>query len=171
MQKYDAIENGIAQKDVKALREAIGSICYTCRDFSDGEFVAAIDYVENKNGIKIKDDSLVGNPTISSQKSDFTDEDFAKAIFELKKNFCDERISDVMTIGKKLYGKKKVENTPTATRKSEETRERTNRTVNVGTLPNQASHQQKNQTSNAPMIIGLVAVIVIILIIILLVNK
>ena len=31
MQKYDAIENGIAQNDVKALREAIGSICYTNR--------------------------------------------------------------------------------------------------------------------------------------------
>ena len=33
MQKYDAVEKGIANKDIKALREAIGSICYTNRDF------------------------------------------------------------------------------------------------------------------------------------------
>lgn len=105
MQKYDAIENGIAQNDVNALREAIGSICYTNRDFSNGEFFEAIKYVESK-GIQLKDAVLVGNATISSQKSEFTDEDFAKAIFELKRNFCDERIQDVKTIGKKLYGKK-----------------------------------------------------------------
>ena len=54
MQKYDAIENGIAQNDVRALREAIGSICYTNRDFSDGEFFEVISYVESK-GIQLKD--------------------------------------------------------------------------------------------------------------------
>ena len=34
MQRYDVIENGIANQDIKALREALGSICYTSRDFS-----------------------------------------------------------------------------------------------------------------------------------------
>ena len=85
MQKYDAIENGIANDDVKSLREAIGSMCYINRDFSNTEFFEVIKYVESK-GIKLKDKTLIGN-TISSQKSEFSDEDFAKAIFELKRNF------------------------------------------------------------------------------------
>ena len=101
MQRYDVIENGIANQDIKALREALGSICYTSRDFSSGEFDDMVKYVESK-GIRIKDDRLVGEPLISSQKDTFEDGDFAKALFELKKNFCDERIEDVKIIGKKL---------------------------------------------------------------------
>lgn len=96
----------LQKNDVKALREAIGSVIYTSRDFSSGEFDKLVKYVESK-GIQLKDKELKGNPTISSQKTDFTDEDFARAVFELKKNFCDERIEDVKTIGKKLYVKKK----------------------------------------------------------------
>lgn len=159
MQKYDAIENGIAQNDVKALREAIGSICYTNRDFSNGEFFEAIKYVESK-GIQLKDAGLVGNATISSQKSEFTDEDFAKAIFELKRNFCDERIQDVKTIGKKLYGKKDI-----APKSLSEKNDYTMKTGGAGTLPNHQSHQKKN--SKTPMAIGLVAAVVIIIIILL----
>lgn len=162
MQKYDAIENGIAQNDVKALREAIGSICYTNRDFSNGEFFEVIKYVESK-GIQLKDVGLVGNPTISSQKSEFTDEDFAKAIFELKRNFCDERIQDVKTIGKKLYGKKGV-----APKSVSERNDNTMQTSSAGTLPNHQSHQ-KNR-SKTPMEIGLVAIVVIIIIVLLVVK-
>ncbi len=162
MQKYDAIENGIAQNDVKALREAIGSICYTNRDFSNGEFFEAIKYVESK-GIQLKDAGLVGNATISSQKSEFTDEDFAKAIFELKRNFCDERIQDVKTIGKKLYGKKDI-----APKSLSEKNDYTMKTGSAGTLPNHQSHQKKN--SKTPMVIGLVAAVVIIIIILLVVK-
>ena len=163
MQKYDAIENGIAQNDVRALREAIGSICYTNRDFSNGEFFEVIRYVESK-GIQLKDAELVGNPTISSKKSEFTDEDFAKAIFELKRNFCDARIEDVKTIGKKLYGKKEVATSKSVTEKNDYIRQ----TSGAGTFPNHQSHQKNS--SKTPMVIGLVAIIVII-IIILLVTK
>ena len=162
MQKYDAIENGIAQNDVKALREAIGSICYTNRDFSNVEFFEAIKYVESK-GIQLKDASLAGNPTISSQKSEFTDEDFAKAIFELKRNFCDERIQDVKTIGKKLYGKKDA-----AQKSVSEGNDYTMQPSSTGTLPNHQSHQKNS--SKIPMVIGLVAIVVIIIIILLVVK-
>ena len=162
MQKYDAIENGIAQNDVKALREAIGSICYTNRDFSNGEFFEAIKHVESK-GIQLKDAGLVGNPTISSQRSEFTDEDFAKAIFELKRNFCDERIQDVKTIGEKLYGKKDV-----ASKSVSEGNDYTMKRSSVGTFPNHQSHQKNG--SKAQMVIGLVAVVVIIIIILLVVK-
>ena len=103
MNAYETIEKAISNNDIEALREAIGSICYTSRDFSSGEFDEAVRYVESK-GIKLKDNAIIGAPTISSQKREFTDQDFARAIFELKKNFCDERIEDVKTIGKSLYG-------------------------------------------------------------------
>ena len=105
LNKYKSIEKYVAEKDIKHLRECIGSIIYTNWDFSKGEFDAAIKYVESK-GIKIMDDHLVGDPPISSQKKTFTDDDFARAIFELKKNFCEERIKDVKTIGRALSSKK-----------------------------------------------------------------
>ena len=161
MQKYEAIEYGIAKNDVKALREAIGSICYTNRDFSNGEFEEAVKYVESK-GIQLKDKVLKGNPTISNQKSDFTDEDFAKAIYELKKNFCDERINDVKTIGMKLYGKKVSDTKATVSKPVVKKNRVAERSISTGTLPNQQSHQQKNKI---PMVIGLVAIIAIIIII------
>lgn len=163
MQKYDAIEKGIANNDVKALREAVGSICYTCRDFSDGEFDNVIKYIESK-GIKIKDDNLVGNPTISSQKDSFTDEDFAKAVFELKKNFCDERIDDVKKIGRKLYGVLQKN-------KNSQSKNNMKPSNNAGEskYPKVESHQQKSII--IPVAIGMVAVIVIIIIIVILIRK
>ena len=153
MQKYDAIENGIANDDVKSLREAIGSMCYINRDFSNTEFFEVIKYVESK-GIKLKDKTLIGN-TISSQQSEFSGEDFAKAIFELKRNFCDDRIKDVETIGKKLYGKK---TTPIKTAKP---------TSQAGTSPNQESHQR----SQMPVVIGGLVAVIVILILILFISK
>lgn len=104
LKKYQAIEDGIAKGDVKALREAVGSICYVRRDFSSGEFDEAVNYVSAKVP-GFMDSSLVGSPTVSSQKTSFTDDDFARAVFELKKNFCQERIADVKKIGKALYSK------------------------------------------------------------------
>lgn len=172
MQKYSAIEKGIENNDVKALREAIGSICYTNRDFSNGEFDEVVKYVEAK-GIHLKDIKLIGSPAVSSQKSEFTDEDFAKAIFELKRNFCDERIQDVKTIGKKLYSKKVATPQPSiakspAQKAVTERNNSTRQARNVGTLPNARSHQQNN--SKTSLVIGLVAIMVIVLII-LLVSK
>lgn len=139
MQKYDFIEKGILQNDVKALRESIGSICYTCRDFSNGEFDEVVRYVLAK-GIKLMDDTLVGE-LVSTGKETYTDEDFARAIFELKKNFCQERIADVKKIGTTLY-RKKVEPQVQASQTS-------------GTSPNVQSHQAPN---NAKLkVAGLVA--------------
>lgn len=156
MQKYDAIENGIAKNDVKALREAIGSICYTNRNFSNGEFFEVVKYVESK-GIQLKDKELMGNPTISSQKSEFTDEDFARAIFELKRNFCDERIQDVKMIGEKLYGKEIAVVKPIAEQRND-----------AGINPNVKSRQQYSSTFL--MLIGLAAVVVILIFVLLAVK-
>ena len=100
MQEYLAIENGIRDNDIEGLREAIGSICYTCRDFSNGEFDEAVEYVLDK-GVALMDPCLDGE--LVSPKEEYTDEDFALAVFELKRNFCPERIEDVKTVGRALY--------------------------------------------------------------------
>ena len=152
MQRYDVIDNGIANQDIKSLRESLGSICYTSRDFSSGEFDDMVKYVESK-GIRIKDDRLVGEPLISSQKDTFEDGDFAKALFELKKNFCDERIEDVKIIGKKLYG---LEEQP----KKEEP-------VYCGTSPN----RQSRQKNSVLLLAGLAALMIIVLVVLLLLKK
>lgn len=131
MQRYESIENGIAQNDIKRLREAIGSICYTSRNFSSGEFDDAVSYVIQK-GIALKDEKLVGS-LISEGKETYTDEDFTRAVFELKRNFCDERINDVKKIGRSLYKKSepKVIDSSTA-----------NRNKDTGIIPNVQSHRE-----------------------------
>ena len=102
MQTYEAIENGIRERDVEALREAIGGLCYACPDFSDGEFDEVVAYVTTQE-IPLLDPALDGE-LIGTDKESFTDEDFARAVFELKRNFCEERIADVKAIGMALYG-------------------------------------------------------------------
>lgn len=112
MQKYESIEKGIMENDVASLRESVGSICYTCRDFSNGEFDEAVAYVMSK-GIKLLDDALVGT-LVSAGKDSYTDADFARAVFELKRNFCKERIEDVKRIGIALYRKHENNEIPPA---------------------------------------------------------
>ena len=126
MEKYESIERGILQNDIGSLRESIGSICYTCRDFSNGEFDEVVAYVCGK-GIELMDKEVVGE-LISTGKTVYTDEDFARAIFWLKKNFCQERIDDVKKIGKTLYKRTEKIQAPQTT----------------GTDPNAQSHQASN---------------------------
>lgn len=167
MQKYDAVEKGIANNDVKSLREAIGSICYTNRDFSNSEFFEVVRYVES-NGIKLKDDTLVGAEPVSKIKTEFDEDDFTRAVFELKRNFCDERIKDVETIGKKLYGKKDIQKetyTSGSVKKTQERalyREDINRNVGNSEFPNLQSRQPNN---TAKIVIGVVAIAAMIVII------
>ena len=157
MKHYDIIERNIELGDVGAIREAIGSICYTNRDFSSGEFDEVIAYVESR-GIRLKDDKLTGKPPISTQKDVFTDDDYSRAIYELKKNFCDERIEDVKTIGKALYSNNKV--------KEDHTEEKTVKTE--GKDPNAKSHQttQPNKTLIIVLVAGIVLIIIGIVIVI-----
>ena len=106
--KYSAVEKGIKENDIDALREAIGTLPYR-RSFDTGEFYQLVKYVESR-GIKLKDKELKGK-LISDGKDTFTEDDFAKAIFELKRNFCDERIKDVKKIREILRDKKKDKST------------------------------------------------------------
>lgn len=102
MNKFDFLDKRINANDIEDLRNAISNISYTSRDFSSGEFDEAVRYVESK-GIKLKEDCLVGE-LVSNGKSSFSNEDFARAVFELKKNFCQDRIDDLKKIGYSLYG-------------------------------------------------------------------
>ena len=152
MRRYEEIEKGIADNDIERIREAIGNICYTSRDFSSGEFDEVLRYVESK-GIKLKDDTLDGK-LISDGKMAYTDEDFARAVFMLKKNFCNERIADVKKIGKALYKK----TAPVSVKSSQ-----------TGTNPKKAqSHREESNLGQIlPVAIG--AAIILIAIIILLI--
>ena len=153
MQNYETIEQKIADNDVSSLRESIGNICYIDRDFSSGEFDEVLRYVESK-GIKLKDDTLDGE-LISDGKTAYTDEDFARAVFMLKKNFCNERIADVKKIGKALYKK----TAPVSVKSSQ-----------TGTNPKKAqSHREESNLGQIlPVAIG-IAIILIAIIILLIV--
>jgi hypothetical protein len=104
--KYKSITviEGVKSKNLSKIREALGTICYTSRDFRSGAFDAHLKYVLD-SGIDIFEE-YNGEPLISEKKKleDMNDDDFSEAVFELKENFCKERINDVKKIGKYLYG-------------------------------------------------------------------
>lgn len=96
----------IKNNDIKGLRRALGTIIYTDRNFKKGELSDAINYITHNAKIdKLfeKFDSSI--PLISSSKNNFSDDDFADAVYYLQNNFCYERINDVKKIGTKLYSK------------------------------------------------------------------
>ena len=117
MRRYETIDEAILNKDIPTLRESIGNLCYLSRDFSDPEFDEVIEYVISK-GIDLKDSELKGD-LVSVGKDSYTNEDFSKAVYWLKENFCDERIEDVKKIGKALERTKATENAPVREDKSD----------------------------------------------------
>ena len=100
------IKECINNRDLKGLRGALTTIIYRDRNFSTGDFDNSVDYTINKCQIKEvyqpfdKMEPLF-NDSIKSRM--FTEENFGDAIYELKVNFCKERIDDVKIIGKELY--------------------------------------------------------------------
>lgn len=158
MKRYEAIEKGIQRNDVIALREAIGSICYTGQGFDD-ELKEVIAYVESK-GIKLKDKHLVGK-LVSEGKTTFTRDDFTDAVFELKENFCDERVAEVIKIGKSITGKnieKKAE-MPKTNRRAVES-------------PKVKSHQDSNILKKVGILVAVtIAVVVFVAFVVWLVKR
>lgn len=159
MQRYEVIEECIQSRDIEGLRVAIGNLCYTRFGFFN-EFDEAIPYVESK-GIDIKE-AYNGEPLIFKEgKTTYTDDDFAIAVFELKNNFCDERIADVKKIGKALYG----QSAPAA---AEEKPEQATPKKGAGdTDPKSPSHQKINPL----LVAGILAVLVIIVAAIILLSN
>lgn len=148
-----SIETAIADNDIAALREAIGSICYTDRTFANGEFINAINYVVHEKKINIYE-NYNQKRLISKSKSTFSSEDFGDAIFDLKENFCEERVKDVMDIGKALYKTSRVTSNEVKKEQS------SNRTIvqNQGKDPNARSHQ----TNMIPIVVVVLVAVAII---------
>lgn len=57
LSKYDAINQGILNNDIRALREALGNICYADAGFKTNDFADALAEIKEHN-IAIKDPSL-----------------------------------------------------------------------------------------------------------------
>lgn len=95
----------IEERDFPALREYIGTIIYTDRAFLHGEFEAAIRYLTEECYLTEIFEKFNENPPLKSKSGTmhYKVEDFTAAVYELKNNFCRERIEDVKTIGKDLY--------------------------------------------------------------------
>ncbi len=153
MKTYESIEKGIENRDIEGLREALGSICYTNRRSFKEDLLAQIKYVEEK-GIKIKEDILDGK-LVSEGKSIFTEDDFGDAVFELKSNFCDERIADVIKIAEIVYGDKETVVAKDIVKKSENSN------------PNQRSHQEKKLLAVGLILVAVVVALVVIVALIL----
>ena len=102
---YEKIEENINGKDCNGLREALGNLCYTSRDFSSGEFDKELENAEKR--VPEVYQEYDKKQLVSDEKSEYTAEDFSEAVFLLKENFCKERINDVKKIGKALYGNNK----------------------------------------------------------------
>lgn len=119
MSKYDAINAGIKTRDIKALREAMGNICYADPAFQTTDFQDILTEIRRAN-IDILDKELQGEiPRIPLAK--VTQADFTKAIFQLKKNFCEQRIIEVRRIGREITPKQKSQtDTKAATNVSKE---------------------------------------------------
>ena len=161
MSKYSYLDQRIQDGDIAMLQEALGNMVYGCKNFSDGEFDGAVQYVESK-GIKIKDDELKGELVTAGKKS-YTDDDFAIAIVRLKKNFCDERIAEVKKIGKALYPSKpkpqeepEKQSQPKSTRISQPTKQQAG-----DTRPKPARHQNRKWILTAALLVAVIAVVAI----------
>ena len=160
MNRFADLDKRIQEKDIFMLREALGNTIYGCRNFSDGEFDNAVQYVESK-GIKIKDDELKG-ALISTGKQTYTPDDFADAIAELKMNFCDERIADVKKIGKTLYpSKPKPQKEPTKQAQSSSAHTSQIPKSAETTRPKTVRHQHQKWILAAALLVGVIAIIAI----------
>lgn len=105
--KYRVVNEYIKEKNIFGLREALGNICYTNRSFSNGDFDKAFELIKSK-GIDIMEEFDNSEPLILSNKKleELGHDDFTLAVFNMKENFCKERIAEAKKIGKYLYGKK-----------------------------------------------------------------
>lgn len=101
----DKISKCIQDKDIGALREYIGTIIYSDRAFLHGEFEAAVKYLTEDCFLTELFEPFNGDPPLKSKRSNcaFQQSDFTEAVYDLKDNFCRERIEDVKIIGRFLY--------------------------------------------------------------------
>lgn len=104
----ELVEKYIQDGEIENLREAIGTIIYNDRAFKTTRFEDAVKYIMNIPELSQFMEDFNSNPPLKSHSigkdQKITEKDFGDAVFDLKQNFCTERIEDVKKLGKHLYG-------------------------------------------------------------------
>lgn len=100
------VQECIANNDIRGLKGAFVAIIFSDRNFSSSDFDNTLNYIRKETNLKILE-SFDNGELLSKKISsgNITEDDFGEAVYNLKVNFCKERIDDVKKLGKTLYGK------------------------------------------------------------------
>lgn len=106
------VKECVKNQDIMGLRGALIGTILGDRTLSNGKLDNTLNFISSKN-INIYEKFDGGDIVFNTvENRNFTEENYSEAIFNLKSNFCKERIADVKNISKELYGSyfKKEEN-------------------------------------------------------------
>lgn len=99
-----SINKDISEGNIGLAKKKIGNLAITCKTFTkenEAQFMSVINAVKQNSSVF---ENLKGAALISSTKTSFTANDFDDAVYALKENLCEERVKDVIKIGKAVYG-------------------------------------------------------------------
>lgn len=99
-----SINKDISEGNIGLAKKKIGNLAITCKTFTkdnEAQFMSVINAVKQNSSVF---ENFKGTALISSTKTDFTANDFDDAVYALKENLCEERVKDVIKIGKAVYG-------------------------------------------------------------------
>jgi len=149
------VKECMKNEDIMGLRGALIGIILGDRTLSNEKLDNTLNFIASKN-INIYEKFDGGDIVFNTvENRNFTEENYSEAIFNLKSNFCKERITDVKNISKELYGSNpKKEESVSITDKN-------------GGDPGkkQTSHQREvNQSkgNNSMKILGAIAVVAVV---------
>lgn len=97
----NSLKKEIENKNYKAIRIRITNLCFVKRK-GIPTFKSALDYCYKELGNDLYE-SYDNKKLISDEDKNFTEDDFALAVAELKYNFCKERIDDVYKLSMIVY--------------------------------------------------------------------
>lgn len=99
-----SINKDISEGNIGLAKKKIGNLAITCKTFTkenEAQFMSVINAVKQNGSVF---ENLKGAALISSTKTSFTANDFDDAVYALKENLCEDRVKDVIKIGKAVYG-------------------------------------------------------------------
>ena len=97
------ISNVAKNKDIKGIRRVLVIAIQNDQNFEKGYFDINLNYALKHVSETHLFESYDKKPLISNSKKEFNRDDYINAIYELKNNFCKERIADVKKIGQYVY--------------------------------------------------------------------
>lgn len=134
------VQECIERSDIRGLKGAFVGIIFSDRSFKSGDFENTLSYIKTKTNMNIME-RFDGGELLSNKinSGKVTEDEFEEAVYNLKVNFCEERIKDVKKLAKVLYGKNNTIQT-------------TGRTGQSQGKKQQCHQSMKNQNSNGVMI-------------------